>query len=106
VDGGQGKKRTPPESAGEEFARRMVGAVIMSALDPETEEPMFTWDDAAALREKHWNSVIKVATKALELAGNDDEDEPEDDEDNAEPEDDEDGIHLTAEPADGPLEEE
>ena len=97
VDGGAGKGRKAPETAAEEFARRMVGTVIMSALDPDTETPMFTWDDADALRERHWNSVIKVATKALELAGGDDDDEEEGPE---APETDDAGIHLVADEAD------
>ena len=61
----------------EEFIRRMVGAVILSALDPETEEPMFSFNDADELREKHWNSVLIVANKAFELAGDDDDEEEE-----------------------------
>lgn len=61
-----------PLPAREEFVRRMVGAVIMSALDPETEKPMFKWEDADALREKHWQSVIAVANKAFELAADPD----------------------------------
>jgi hypothetical protein len=86
-----GSKQKGPLPPREEFARRMVGAVIMSALDPDTEKPMFTWDDADALREKHWNTVLAVANKAFELAGpreeygeTDDEDEPAEGPDNAE----------------------
>ena len=103
----------PPKggiSTREEFIRRMVGAVIMSALDPETEEPMFGWNDADALREKHWNTVLKVANKAFELAG-DDEDEPGEDtaeETQAVVEEALDAIDdadADEEPADGPLDE-
>lgn len=78
-----GAKQKGPVPPREEFARRMVGAVIMCALDPDTEKPMFTWDDADALREKHWNTVLAVANKAFELAGpreeygETDDDEPE-----------------------------
>lgn len=69
----------------EEFIRRMIGAVVLSALDPETEEPMFTFNDADELREKHWNSVLIVANKAFELAGDpeDDTDDVEEDPDSA-----------------------
>lgn len=51
--------------------RRNIGAVVLCALDPDTEERLFTWDDAAALREKHYNSVLLISAKAFELAGGD-----------------------------------
>lgn len=54
----------------ERSARRLVAAVIMSAID-EDGDPLFTWADADVLRDKHWNSVTKVATRAFELAGQD-----------------------------------
>lgn len=65
----------------EEFIRRMIGAVILCALDPDTEEPMFKWSDADQLREKHWNSVLMIANKAFELAGDRDTDDEDEDED-------------------------
>lgn len=68
----------------EEFIRRMVGAVILCALDPDTEEPMFKWSDADQLREKHWNSTLKVANKAFELAGDADEEDADDEDEDAE----------------------
>jgi hypothetical protein len=100
-----GSKQKGPVPAREEFTRRMVGAVIMSALDPETEKPMFTWDDADTLREKHWNTVVAIANKAFELAGPRPEfgetDEPEDSEDGEE------GPENEERPeSDAPLEEE
>ncbi len=58
-----------PISIGEDKIRRYVGAVIMSALDPQTEATMFAWKDADAIRDKHWNSVVMIANKAFELAG-------------------------------------
>lgn len=51
--------------------RRNIGAVILCALDPDTRERIFEWSDAKELREKHWNSVLLIATKAFELAGGD-----------------------------------
>lgn len=74
----------PPKGgipAREEFIRRMIGAVILCALDPDTEQPMFKWSDADTLRDKHWNSVLKIANKAFELAGDDEDLDDEDDED-------------------------
>ena len=62
-----------PISPREEFTRRMTGCVILCALDPETEKPMFGWNDANALRDKHWNTTVSVANKAFELAGTDDD---------------------------------
>lgn len=63
--------------AAEQQARKYVGAAIMSALDPDTEKPLFTFKDADDLREKHYNSVVLVATRAMQLAGNSDAEEKE-----------------------------
>lgn len=52
--------------------RRIVGAVIMSALDPEDHERLFGWSDAEALREKNWNIITRIADLAFELALDDD----------------------------------
>lgn len=68
VKGQPGPGEEPTEA--EKNARRQLAAVIMSAID-ENGEPLFTWADADKLRDKHWNSVAKVATKAFDLAGND-----------------------------------
>lgn len=60
-----------PMSDREVNARRAVAATIMSALDPDTEERIFTWAQADELREKHYNSLQLIAAKAFELAGGD-----------------------------------
>lgn len=69
--GGQ-KERLPPE---EQQVRKMVGACVMSVLNPDTLEPLFTFKDVDELRAKHYNSVIKVAERAFQLAGNTEEEE-------------------------------
>lgn len=61
----------PQIMAQEHSIRRHLGAAIMCTLDPETEQPMFKWADADELREKHWNTVLAIATTAYELAGGD-----------------------------------
>lgn len=66
----RGKSKEPPTER-EKNMRRNVGAVIMSALDPDTGERIFNWSDANALREKHWNTVLDIAAKAFGLAGGD-----------------------------------
>lgn len=66
----RGKSKEPPTER-EKNMRRNVGAVIMSALDPDTGERIFNWSDANALREKHWNTVLDIAAKAFSLAGGD-----------------------------------
>jgi len=58
-------------NAREEAVRKTVGAVIMSALDPETSEPLFNWSDEKELRAKHYNSILIIAQKAFELAAGD-----------------------------------
>lgn len=68
VQGQPGPGEEPSDA--EKSARRMVAAVIMSAID-DSGDPLFTWSDADTLRDKHWNSVTKVATRAFELAGQD-----------------------------------
>jgi hypothetical protein len=61
----------PQINANEHQIRRHVGAVILCAIDPDTHQPLFKWSDADDLREKHWNTVLAVATKAYELAAGD-----------------------------------
>lgn len=60
-------KGTPP-SPEEYNTRRMVGAVILCTVDDEGNR-IFEWKDAEWLREKHWLTVLAIATKAFELAG-------------------------------------
>ncbi len=62
-----GKEVGPQESQ----ARRNVGTVILCALDLGTGEQLFNWSDADDLREKHYNTVLTIASKAFELAGGD-----------------------------------
>lgn len=66
VTGGVRQKGVVPQREIE--IRTYVGAVILSALDPETEKPMFTWNDADEVRGKHWNSLLAIANKAFSLA--------------------------------------
>lgn len=63
------KKGTPP-SAEEWNYRRMLGAAILSTLDDDGNR-IFDWKDADWLREKHWLTVLEIATAAFELAGDD-----------------------------------
>lgn len=72
-----------PITAEETMRRRYIGAVIICALDGDTEEPLFTWADAHDLREKHWGSVLKVATTAFDLASDLEDEEDDDDDDEA-----------------------
>lgn len=51
----------------EQQIRRWVAAVIMGTIN-EDGSRVFRWDDADSLREKHWNTVVAIATKAFELA--------------------------------------
>ena len=64
-----------PLSEEEKMRRRYVGAVILSALDGATEERLFEWGDAKDIREKHWNSVLLIATKAFDLASDQEDQE-------------------------------
>ncbi len=64
-----------PLTEEEKMRRRYVGAVILSALDADTEERLFNWSDAHDIREKHWNSVLLIATKAFDLASDQEDDE-------------------------------
>lgn len=57
-----------PPSGNEINVRRMIAAVIMCAVD-EDGAPLFKWSDADQLREKHWNTVTRIAGKAFQLAG-------------------------------------
>lgn len=63
------KKGRPPSP--EEYAqRRILGAAILSTLDDEGNQ-LFNWGDAEWLREKHWLTILDIATAAFELAGDD-----------------------------------
>ena len=69
VYGGTQKDRAAPE---EVTIRRHIGAVILGAA-AEDGTRMFLWKDASALREKHWPTVLKVATAVYALSGDDDD---------------------------------
>lgn len=70
-DGGRPYSIAPPSDE-ERQVRLFLATVIVCAID-EDGKPLFTFEDADSLREKHWLSVVKVAEKAWELASDEEE---------------------------------